>query len=151
MRSAVVLWTLLVLGLPMRVEGDPGPEDEARSEIVALLEAQVVAWNEGDIEGFMRAYDPSEELLFASGDQVTRGWRTTLERYQNRYGSRAEMGRLAFELLQVDLLGEAHAKVLGRWRLVREEDSPHGLFTLILARGEGTWRIIHDHTSSASE
>jgi ketosteroid isomerase-like protein len=26
---------------------------------------------------------------------------------------------------------------------------PHGLFTLLLRRTDGAWRIVHDHTSSA--
>jgi hypothetical protein len=25
---------------------------------------------------------------------------------------------------------------------------PHGLFTLLLRRLDGAWRIVHDHTSS---
>jgi hypothetical protein len=25
---------------------------------------------------------------------------------------------------------------------------PHGLFTLLLRRFDGAWRIVHDHTSS---
>jgi hypothetical protein len=26
--------------------------------------------------------------------------------------------------------------------------APHGLFTLLLRRQDGAWRIVHDHTSS---
>jgi len=139
------------MSLPLLAAGDGDVSVDEESVIRGVLDSQVEAWNRGDIETFMEAYENSEALLFASGDQVTRGWKTTLERYQTRYHSPEKMGELAFELLQVDLLGSDHAKVLGRWRLTREEDSPNGLFTLILAKRGGSWRIIHDHTSSAIE
>ena len=147
---AVSLAILILSGSGIaRGDEDLATDDDAA--IRELLAAQAEAWNEGDLEGFMQAYEPSDALLFASGNQLTYGWRTTLERYQRRYDTPEKMGQLAFEVLQVDLLGSQHAKLLGRWRLIREEDSPHGLFTLILARHEGSWRIIHDHTSAASE
>jgi ketosteroid isomerase-like protein len=38
----------------------------------------------------------------------------------------------------------------GRWQLAREADTPHGRFTLIFRRTAAGWRIVHDHTSSAS-
>lgn len=139
----------LTLATPLLAQEESPSGDEIA--IRTLLEAQVRAWNAGDIEGFMGAYEPSEEVLFASGGDLTRGWRKTLERYRVRYDSPEKMGHLAFELLQIDLLGSAHAKVLGRWSLERDADRPHGLFTLILARREDSWRIIHDHTSSACE
>ena len=41
------------------------------------------------------------------------------------------------------------ATVFGRWKLVREDDEPHGLFTLVMRRFDEGWRIVHDHTSSA--
>ena len=50
------------------------------------------AWNEGDIEGFMAGYLPSEELRFTSGNEVRRGWRQTLKRYRETYPDRAAMG-----------------------------------------------------------
>ena len=37
----------------------------------------------------------------------------------------------------------------GAWRLVMGDGKePHGLFTLLLRRVDGAWRIVHDHTSS---
>lgn len=150
-RPLVGVVALLAMLLPFWVACSQPTDVNEEEAIRRILASQVEAWNAGDIEAFMQGYDRSDELLFASGDQVTRGWQTTLQRYLTRYDSPTKMGQLAFEVLQVDALGTQHAKVLGRWRLTREDDTPHGLFTLILARREGSWRIIHDHTSSASE
>jgi ketosteroid isomerase-like protein len=40
---------------------------------------------------------------------------------------------------------------MGRWQLTRAADTPHGRFTLIFRRTPQGWRIVHDHTSSASQ
>jgi beta-aspartyl-peptidase (threonine type) len=81
---------------------------------------------------------------------VTRGWQPVLERYKAHYDTRAKMGTLAFTELEFKPLGDAYILASGRWQLTRKEDSPHGRFTLIFRRTGRGWRIIHDHTSSAS-
>jgi ketosteroid isomerase-like protein len=49
------------------------------------------------------------------------------------------------------MLSPDAAVVLGRWRLKRANDEPHGRFTLIFKRLPEGWRIVHDHTSAAKE
>lgn len=116
-------------------------------EVRAVLDAQVEAWNRGDIEGFMRGYAQSSETVFVSGDTVTRGWQTVLDRYKKSYDSREKMGVLTFSELEITVLGRDAAVVLGRWQLKRAADTPKGRFTLIFRRTRAGWRIIHDHTS----
>src|SRR2546423_1856643 len=62
----------------------------------AVLDAQVAAWNRGDIEGFMDGYARSGSTVFVSGDTVTHGWQTVLDRYKKGYDSREKMGQLTF-------------------------------------------------------
>jgi uncharacterized protein (TIGR02246 family) len=122
-----------------------------QSEITAVLNTQQEAWNRGDIEAFMNGYWHSEETVFVSGDEVTRGWEKVLDRYQKQYANRAKMGMLTFSDLKITPLGDDAAVVLGAWKLKRAKDEPHGRFTLIFRRlpePEG-WRIVHDHTSAA--
>ena len=125
---------------------------EARSvgEIRAVLEAQVAAWNRGDIEAFMEGYARSPETTFVSGDTVTRGWQVVLDRYRRSYATRERMGTLSFSELEIKLLARDTAIVIGRWQLARAGDEPRERFTLIFRRTGGQWRITHDHTSSAS-
>ena len=115
-----------------------------------VLDAQVEAWNRGDLEGFMAGYWRSPDLVFCSGSTVTRGWDETLARYRKRYQSEGrEMGRLRFDGIEVIALGEEAALARGAWRLrMNDGKEPHGLFTLLLRRLDGAWRIVHDHTSS---
>ena len=46
-----------------------------------VLEDQQAAWNRGDIPAFMQGYWKSDELRFASGGTVAKGWQVTLDRY----------------------------------------------------------------------
>ena len=117
--------------------------------IRAVLDAQRDAWNRGDLEGYMQGYDRSEATVFVSGDNVTRGWQTVLDRYKRNYGTREKMGTLTFSDLETKVLSGDAAVVMGRWHLQRAGDEPHGRFTLIFRRTKNGWKIIHDHTSSA--
>ena len=117
--------------------------------IIEVMRAAEAGWNAGDHESYMACYVPTEDLRFASGGTVTRGWQTTLARYRKRYPDAAAMGTLVFSDLDVTVLADDAAYVFGRWSLERAEDRPHGLFTLVFRRFDEGWRIVHDHTSSA--
>ena len=116
-------------------------------DIRKVMNEQTAAWNRGDIEGFMKGYWNSPELKFVSGDNVTKGWQPTLERYKKNYDSKAKMGVLTFSDLQINVLSKDAAVVLGSWALQREGDEPHGKFTLIFRKFKDGWKIVHDHTS----
>lgn len=135
----------VVLFLVGGCSGDPAASEAEVREVILQGEA---AWNEGSIEGYMETYWESPDLRFASGGRVTHGWQETLDGYLKRYPDRAAMGRLEFGDLDIRILADDAALAFGSWRLHRENDQPHGLFTLQLRRFEELWRIVHDHTSS---
>jgi beta-aspartyl-peptidase (threonine type) len=139
---------LALLALPVVLAAQTPGADEAKA-IRAVLDAQVVAWNKGDLEGFMAGYWKSPDLTFYSSKTKVRGWEATLERYRKRYQAEGrEMGKLAFSDLDIELLGRDRALVRGRFQLTLKDASPAGLFTLILKKLPEGWRIVHDHTSS---
>jgi uncharacterized protein (TIGR02246 family) len=127
-------------------------KDDAKAiaAIRAVMDEQAAAWNRGDIEGYMQGYARSPETVFVSGDTVTRGWAVVLDRYKKGYDTREKMGTLFFSDLEIKVLAKDTAVAMGRWQLTRAADTPHGRFTLIFRRSSEGWRIIHDHTSSAS-
>lgn len=137
---------ILTFGAVVAAQEKKGDRKIAR-EILSVMDAQVLAWNAGDIEGFMRGYWKSEKLVFVSGETVTKGWQPTVDRYKKNYDSRAKMGRLAFSDLEVTVLSSDAAAVLGSWALAREKDNPKGKFTLLFRKMKDGWKIVHDHTS----
>jgi ketosteroid isomerase-like protein len=124
--------------------------DQMVAAIRAVMEAQQAAWNRGDIEGFMNGYERSDTTTFVSGDEITRGWQTVLDRYKQRYSSPEKMGTLSFSELEIQPVSPSYALADGRWQLNRAGDSPHGRFTLLLRETSSGWRIIHDTTTSAA-
>src|SRR5436190_539377 len=141
------LGLILVLFFCGAVHGQSNVKTEA--DIRAVLEAQSAAWNRGDVETYMDGYDRSPKTEFVGGDSITRGWHEVLDRYKKKYDTREKMGVLTFSDLEIQVLSADAALVLGRWRLQRANDQPHGTFTLLFRKTKAGWRIVHDHSSTA--
>jgi ketosteroid isomerase-like protein len=137
----------LVMLLSLSLTPRPRAAENASQTIRAVLDAQVAAWNRGDIDGFMAGYASSDTTTFVSGDEVTRGWKTVRDRYARKYDSAEKMGKLSFTGVTIMPLGREAAMVLGSWSLQRKEDRPHGKFTLLFCKLPEGWRIVLDHTS----
>src|SRR5262249_23711948 len=138
---------LALLVLPAVLAAQTPGADEAKA-IRAVLDAQVAAWNKGDLEGFMAGYWKSPDLTFYSGKTKLRGWQATLDRYRKRYqGAGRKMGTLAFSALASDLIGRARPSARAPFQPPLKDETPAGLFTLILKKLPEGWRIVHAHTS----
>jgi len=118
-----------------------GPE----AEIKTVLDAQKAAWNAKKLDGFMDTYWKSKDLTFMAGTQVLHGWGAVQSHYQKNYPA-AKMGTLDFSDLEIHLLGQNYAYVLGKWALNQGAEKKGGVFTLILHHTPKGWRIVHDHT-----
>jgi ketosteroid isomerase-like protein len=111
------------------------------------LDDQTDAWNQVDIDRFMRHYWKSDQLSFSSEGKTLRGWNATMQRYRKRYPTPEDMGTLRFSELEVQPLGPTAGLVLGRWHLTRSGQDLEGNFSLVFRRIGGCWQIVHDHTS----
>ena len=138
---------LLFAALVLLVTAPPVFAADAAAEIRAVMEAQVAAWNRGDIDGFMNGYVRSDKLEFVSKGKITRGWQTVRDRYRKKYSSREAMGTLKFSDIEIKILKPNIAIVVGHWQLARQKDRPHGSFVLTFRREPEGWRIVHDETS----
>ena len=127
----------------------------AEAAIRAALNAQVDAWNKGDVDGFMQSYEDSTETTFI-GATLRKGFQPILERYRQNYSTREQMGTLTFVDLDVRLLpsscgGAEYAIVTGRFHLTRtahgKATKDDGIFSLVWRNGPHGWKIVLDHTS----
>ncbi len=147
--SLVLLIEIAVVVTTPRTLAQSKPKSTSESTIRTVLDAQAAAWNRGDIESYMDGYDHSPNTEFVGGDSIARGWQEVLDRYKKKYDTREKMGTLTFSDLEINILSKDAALVLGRWRLKRANDEPHGTFTLLFRKKKAGWRIVHDHSSSA--
>jgi len=115
--------------------------------ILKLLSHQVMEWNKGNIEGYMKGYWENDSLLFVGRNGAKYGYTNTLHNYQKSYPDTASMGKLAFEILKIQQLSAGNYFVLGKWMLKRSIGDLSGYYTLLLKKIDGQWVIVADHSS----
>jgi uncharacterized protein (TIGR02246 family) len=144
---------LLILMMCAAVAACAQSSDEAA--VRAVMDAQVAAWNRGDVAAFMQGYENSPETTFI-GATVRKGYEPILERYKRDYSTTAQMGTLTFSRIDVRLLpgscgAEEYAVVTGNFHLERKQQGPgtkdDGIFSLVWRKGPQGWKIVLDHTS----
>ncbi len=115
--------------------------------IRAVMDKQVMEWNNGDIPAFMETYAKTDSLMFIGSKGITYGWDSTLARYKRNYPDKATMGKLSFELKVMKQLSDRYYYVVGKFILEREKGNVSGHFDLLFEKINGKWLIIADHTS----
>jgi len=124
-------------------------EKETR-EISGLLDKQVLAWNEGNLEKVMQTYWNSEKLSFVGSRGPTYGWQETLDSYKKGYPDKAAMGNLKFTILELSKIDRKTVYVIGKFDLAREMGNLSGHFTLVIQKIKNEWLIVSDHSSSSN-
>jgi len=109
------------------------------------------AWNRGDINQFMQAYWPSEQLVFVGADGPTYGWDPVLANYHRRYPDVTSMGKLKFGVLKLSKIDASSAFLIGTYHLTRTIGDLQGVFTLVWRKFGDNWLIVSDHTSAAPD
>ncbi len=124
--------------------GDPA------AEVRAVWNAQVDAWNHGDLDAFMAGYWNSPDLVFFSNKTETRGWQQTLDRYRATYKAEGrQMGTLDFPKLEFKVLSPEAVLARGQWRLKMPDGKEStGMTSVTFQKRPEGWRIVHDHSSS---
>jgi hypothetical protein len=141
-----ILTAIIVLSSIMG-QAQEKTSDSSEESIRKELFRQQECWNSGDLECFMEGYWKSDSLRFIGKSGINYGWQATLANYKKSYPDKGAMGKLTFDLLSFDPMGDEHVMVTGKWRLKREKDELNGLFTIIWHEIDGVWKIIYDHSS----
>ena len=139
-------WIYLLLFFnAMSLSIDAQSKDE--HAILGSMNAQLKAWNAGDLEKFMEPYWKSDSLMFIGKSGITYGWQQTLNNYKKGYPDTASMGKLDFSIVEVKELSAEYFHVVGKWHLDRSAGDLQGHFTLLFKKINNKWLIIKDHSS----
>ena len=122
-------------------------QDKDVIAIRKLLLAQVVEWNNGNIEGYMHGYWENDSLLFIGSKGPRYGYETTLKRYKEAYPDADHMGHLTTTITSMQRLSSEYYFIVGKWALARNAGDVDGSFTLLLRKIKGKWVIVTDHSS----
>lgn len=130
---------------------------EVPASVKQALDAQIAAWNRGDLDAFVSIY--SEDATFVSPEGIASGRAAVLARYKAKYPDRRSMGTLSLEIRETrviagqeysmhgdTLLGRVQgASVAARWTLAFEGQPPLTGSTLLVLRPRGDgWEIVQD-------
>jgi len=146
----VIFTGILVAMLFVNSFAEAKISEKEKREISGLLDKQVLAWNEGNLEKFMQTYWNSEKLSFVGSRGPTYGWQATLESYKKGYPDKAAMGNLKFTILELSKIDRKTVYVIGKFDLAREMGNLSGHFTLVIQKIKNEWLIISDHSSSSN-
>jgi len=119
-------------------------KDLAEAGIRLVMEAQEMAWNKHDLEGFMQGYWKSDSLKFYGSNGLTLGWDKTLANYKKSYPTKAESGPLKFVINDVSKIEGDNYWVMGEYHLKRQIGDANGVFIIIFKKINGDWKIIAD-------
>ncbi len=120
--------------------------EEALAASRALLEHGALAWNAGDLDGFMADY--AADATFVTSRGLVRGRESIRALYAPRFAPGARRDSLRFEDLAADPLGPDLVHLVARYVLQRGDSvTARGPTSLVLRRTGGRWRIVHDHSS----
>lgn len=142
------IFVFALLTLPAFAQQKETTADKDRRAILLILKQQTADWTAGRVERFMNGYWRSDSLTFVGKAGITYGYKATLANYKKRYPSRAAMGKLKFDILQIDFPAPNLAYVIGAYHLTRPQvGNANGHFTLLWRKIKGQWLIISDHSS----
>lgn len=136
------IFLLCLLTISITVTSQTQVKDE--EAIRAVLKMQQDAWNQNDLEDFMRGYWKSDSLKFYGSKGITSGWEKTLENYKKGYPSKEYTGTLSFTIETITKIEENSYYVMGQFHLVRDLGNANGVFLIIFRKIEGEWKIIAD-------
>lgn len=125
----------------------PKQKNDIASIIQKTMHDQEIAWNKGDINGFMAAYWNSDSLKFIGKNGITFGWKNTLENYKKNYPDSTAMGTLNFSLTSIEPISDNTCYVIGTWTLLKKKGNVSGFYTLLWRKVKDKWVIVADHTS----
>jgi ketosteroid isomerase-like protein len=116
----------------------------AEAGIRLVMEAQEIAWNKHDLEGFMQGYWRSEQLKFYGSNGLTLGWEQTLANYKRNYPTSVESGTLKFVINDISKIEGDNYWVMGEYHLKRQIGDSNGVFIIIFKKIDGKWKIVAD-------
>ncbi|MFO7843540.1 MAG: nuclear transport factor 2 family protein [Bacteroidales bacterium] len=149
-KKQIIYWVTTAFVLAFFILGcyflNKNASEKNIAEIEAIMEQQERDWSAGDMEGYMQGYWQSDSLRFMGKQGITYGWKQQLDNYLQGYPDKEAMGKLTFENISFDPMGDEHMLVVGKWTLNRKKDTLSGYYSLIWEKIDGQWKIIFDHT-----
>ena len=142
---------VVMMAASSSIAATPKVPGVVQGEIQAALDASAAAWSAGDLDRFMTCYEDAPATTYVSSTRFVQGYQAIRAMYAERFGGgdQAKMGQLSLEILDLQLLDQRHAYMVGRFHLRRQAavgGDASGLTTLLFTQTARGWRIVADHS-----
>jgi len=121
--------------------------EQDKDNILKVMKLQENAWNNYDLEGFMKGYWKNDSLKFYGKSGVTKGWQNTLDNYKKGYPTPEESGQLKFTIDDISPIDCNSYWAMGQYYLTRTVGDANGNFLVIFKQIDGEWKIVADMSS----
>jgi Domain of unknown function (DUF4440) len=113
------------------------------------FQAQMNAWNQGDLEAALATYWVSSEMTWVSRRGIERGAADFINSMRDEFAHRPrEMGNYSGEILESRSLGSGRALLVVRWAIRKDErQMMGGVSTQVWERKDRKWLIVFEHAS----
>ncbi len=138
---------LLTLSFCMLLISAKSQKLNAAKEVMENMKKQEQAWNNFDLEAYMKHYWNNDSLMFIGSKGITYGWKQTLANYKKSYPDKEAMGTLTFVNYNVEQLSLTSVYVIGHWQIKKKDKEVGGYYSLLWKKIKGEWVIVSDHTS----
>jgi hypothetical protein len=160
--SRVLLMFLLCASLPVMADDHGGwqfdsltstqaPATSDGQQVYEVLLKMLDRWNAHDIDGHLKVYWNSPELLVVIDSEQFNGWQQLHDSYINGYPDRSSMGFINPARIQVKLLKPDLALALTWWTISfpNSKQKVVGNTTMNLQKFDDGWKVVAAHSSTA--
>ncbi len=119
------------------------------AEVKAALDAQVAAWNSGEVENINSVYYDSPEMLWVNRTGIRKGSAPVRASYRRASASRSPAaGVYSYEPLHVERLSPNCVYFVMKWKYEQPgRNAMNGVTSLIWRKINRKWVIVAEHAS----
>ena len=114
--------------------------------ILKVIEDEVVAWNKGDIEGYVQFYTPDDSCRMISRSGITYG-RDSILAFYKKHWPKERMGVLTLDQTTMERISDTYYFVTGRFTVVTNGNTIVGRYSSLMKKVNGRWYIYTDHSA----
>jgi hypothetical protein len=122
---------------------------DGKQRIHERFDEMTEAWNRGDLDAYLAGYWDSGKTKWISGGNIIRGFETIRARYKALYHSPEKLGQLEVQDLEIDMVSDGDALVVGKWSHTAGQLVRVGVFTVHMKKIQGEWFMATDHASAS--
>ena len=118
------------------------------TEVQALLDSQVAAWNSGEPDKAMSVYYDSPEMLWVNRTGIRKGYEPIRASYQRAPAQRSRLGTYSYEPLHIEQLSPNCVLFVIKWKVeANGRSTMSGVSSMVWKRIKRKWVIAAELAS----